>query len=72
MIARLRQARRELLAIAAQLRGSMARLDANLAEIRKLRTAAAAFDEDACRAAAKAAELSPAELGAIARRLHLG
>ena len=71
MIARLRQARRELLAIAAQLRGSMARLDANLAEIRKLRTAAAAFDEDACRVAAKA-ELSPLELGAIARRLHLG
>ena len=49
----------------------MARLDAILAEIRKLRMAAAAFDEEACRAAAKA-ELSPAELGAIARRLHLG
>lgn len=71
MIARLRQARRDLLAIAARLRGSMARLDANLAEIRKLRTAAAAFDEDACRVAAKA-DLSPAELDAIARRLHLG
>ena len=71
MIARLRQARRDLLAIAARLRGSMARLDANLAEIRKLRTAAAAFDEDACRVAAKA-ELSPAALDAIARRLHLG
>lgn len=71
MIARLRQARRDLLAIAARLRGSMARLDANLAEIRKLRTAAAAFDEDACRVAAKA-ELSPAELDAIARRLNLG
>ncbi len=56
MIARLRQARRELLAIAARLRGSMARLDANLAEIRKLRTAAAAFDEDACRGSSQKTE----------------
>ena len=71
MIARLRQARSERPALAAQLRASMARLDANLAEIRRLREAAAALDEDACRAAAKT-ELTPAELVAIARHLRLG
>lgn len=73
MISAWRQARAHLAAAVAQIRDRSAKIDENLAAIRAMRKAAAAtspLDEAACRAAAQA-ELSPAELDAIARHLRL-
>jgi len=70
MIAAWRRARARLAAIAAQARDSSARIDENLAAIRAMREASTTTDDATCRAAALA-ELSPAELDAVARHLRL-